>query len=93
MCVNRTHKPSGSPAMYHLLLKHFESNRFDTSSITKCTVGSAILPGETKRRLEKYFPNICGIYDVYGCTEAAPSGTIIYNRATFAFQVFQSDML
>ncbi len=68
---------SGSPAMYHLLLKHFESNRFDASSITKCTVGSAILPGETKRRLERCFPNICGIYDVYGCTEAAPTISIL----------------
>jgi acyl-CoA synthetase (AMP-forming)/AMP-acid ligase II len=68
---------SGSPTMYHLLLKHFDSKRFDTSSITKCTVGSAILPGETKRRLERFFPNIRGIYDVYGCTEAAPTVSIL----------------
>lgn len=68
---------SGSPTMYHLLLQHPDTHRFDTSSIKKCTVGSAILPGETKRRLETFFPNISGIYDVYGCTEAAPSITTL----------------
>lgn len=66
---------SGAPTMYHLLLQHPDAHKFDTSSITKCTAGSAILPGETKRRLETFFPNISGIYDVYGCTEAAPSIT------------------
>ena len=66
---------SGSPTMYHLMLQHPDAHKFDASSITKCTVGSAILPGETKRQLEKFFPNISGIYDLYGCTEAAPSIT------------------
>jgi len=66
---------SGSPTMYHLMLQHPDAHKFDASSITKCTVGSAILPGETKRHLEKFFPNISGIYDIYGCTEAAPSIT------------------
>ena len=68
---------SGAPTMYHMLLQHADENRFDTSSITKCTVGSAILPGETKRQLEAFFPNIKGIYDVYGCTEASPTITIL----------------
>ena len=68
---------SGSPTMYHLMLQHPDAHKFEASSITKCTVGSAILPGETKRHLEKFFPNISGIYDIYGCTEAAPSITCL----------------
>ena len=56
-----------------MMLQHPEAHKFDASSINKCTVGSAILPGETKRHLETFFPNISGIYDIYGCTEAEPS--------------------
>jgi len=68
---------SGSPAMYSLLMQYPESHRYDRSSITKCTAGSAILPLETKRRIEQFFPNVKGIYDVYGCTEASPTITIL----------------
>jgi fatty-acyl-CoA synthase len=68
---------SGSPAMYSLLMQYPESDRYDRSSITKCTAGSAILPLETKRRIEQFFPNVKGIYDVYGCTEASPTITIL----------------
>jgi len=67
---------SGAPAMYHLLLaSSFEE--YDTTSITKCTTGASILPDETKERLMKLFPNIDGVYDVYGCTEASPSIAIL----------------
>ncbi len=68
---------SGSPAMYSLLMQYPEAHRYDRSSITKCTAGSAILPLETKRRIEQFFPNVKGIYDVYGCTEASPTLTIL----------------
>jgi acyl-CoA synthetase (AMP-forming)/AMP-acid ligase II len=71
---------SGSPTMYHMMLQHPDAHKFDASSIIKCTVGSAILPGETKRHLETFFPNISGIYDIYGCTEAAPSITCLKSR-------------
>jgi acyl-CoA synthetase (AMP-forming)/AMP-acid ligase II len=67
---------SGAPAMYHFLLASpFEE--YDTTSITKCTTGASILPNETKERLMKLFPNIHGVYDVYGCTEASPSIAIL----------------
>ncbi|NWF91881.1 MAG: long-chain fatty acid--CoA ligase [Syntrophaceae bacterium] len=67
---------SGAPAMYHLLLASpFEE--YDRSSITKCTTGASILPDETRERLMKLFPNIQGVYDVYGCTEASPSIAIL----------------
>lgn len=67
---------SGAPAAYHLLLS-LPEGRYDTRSITKCTTGASILPNETKERLIKLFPNLSGIYDVYGCTEATPSIAIL----------------
>ncbi len=68
---------SGAPAMFHLLLNHPETERYDTTSIVRCTAGASILPDETKKRLMKFFPHAGGIYDVYGCTEAAPTVTIL----------------
>lgn len=70
---------SGAPAAYHLLLS-LPEGRYDTRSITKCTTGASILPNETKERLTKLFPNLSGIYDVYGCTEATPSIAILKAR-------------
>jgi len=67
---------SGAPAAYHLMLS-LPDGRYDTRSITKCTTGASILPNETKERLTKLFPNLSGIYDVYGCTEATPSIAIL----------------
>jgi acyl-CoA synthetase (AMP-forming)/AMP-acid ligase II len=67
---------SGAPAVYHLMLS-LPGGRYDTRSITKCTTGASILPNETKERLVKIFPNLSGIYDVYGCTEATPSIAIL----------------
>lgn len=68
---------SGAPAVFHLLLALPDIEKYDTRSITKCTTGASILPDESKARLLKLFPNIKGIYDVYGCTEASPSVTIL----------------
>ena len=68
---------SGSPAMYLLLMGHPAAGNYDVSSITKCTAGADKLPMEAKRRLLEFFPNISGVYDVYGCTEASPSITIL----------------
>ena len=68
---------SGSPAMYHLLLKYPEAYKYDTRSITKCTLGSSALPLTIKKQLKGFFPNIEGVYDIYGCTEAAPTITVL----------------
>ena len=68
---------SGAPALYNLLLQHPNAGKYDTSSITKCTAGSDKLPMEVKKRLLEFFPNIKGVYDVYGCTEASPCITIL----------------
>ena len=74
---------SGSPAMYNLLLQYPQLDHFDTRSITKCTAGSAILPQEIKERLLQVFPEAGGIYDVYGCTEASPTITILNGKDSF----------
>ena len=68
---------SGAPALYNLLLQHPKAHQYDTRSITKCTSGSDKLPLEIKKRLLEFFPNIKGVYDVYGLTEASPCITIL----------------
>ncbi len=68
---------SGAPAMFHFLLNLPGKEKFDTRSVTKCTTGASILPDETKEKLFRFFPNIQGIYDVYGCTECSPNICIL----------------
>jgi acyl-CoA synthetase (AMP-forming)/AMP-acid ligase II len=71
---------SGAPALFHFLLNLPEKENYDTRSVTKCTTGASILPDETKEKLLRFFPNIRGIYDVYGCTECAPNICILKAR-------------
>jgi acyl-CoA synthetase (AMP-forming)/AMP-acid ligase II len=68
---------SGAPSLYNLILQHPNAQKYDVSSITKCTSGADKLPMEIKKRLLGFFPNIKGVYDVYGCTEASPCITIL----------------
>ena len=68
---------SGTPALYNMLLQHPRAHLYDTRSITKCTAGSDKLPLEIKKKLLKFFPNIKGVYDVYGLTEASPGITVL----------------
>jgi acyl-CoA synthetase (AMP-forming)/AMP-acid ligase II len=68
---------SGAPALYNQLLQHPHAGEYDTRSITKCTSGSDRLPTEVKKRMLNFFPNINGIYEIYGCTEASPSIAIL----------------
>jgi acyl-CoA synthetase (AMP-forming)/AMP-acid ligase II len=75
--AERANVISGSPAMYLLLMQQAAGGGWDLSSITKCTAGADKLPMEVKRRLLEFFPNISGVYDVYGCTEASPTITIL----------------
>jgi len=68
---------SGAPAMFHFLLNLPDKEKYGTRSVTKCTTGASILPDETKEKLFRFFPNIQGIYDVYGCTECSPNICIL----------------
>jgi fatty-acyl-CoA synthase len=74
---------SGAPAMFHLLLNLPGVERYDTRSITRCTLGSSTLPDETKKKLLKLFPNAGGIYDVYGATEVSPTLTVLKAADSF----------
>jgi fatty-acyl-CoA synthase len=74
---------SGAPAMFHLLLNLPDVETYDTRSITRCTLGAATLPDETKKKLLKLFPNAGGIYDVYGATELSPTATVLKAADSF----------
>ncbi len=74
---------SGAPAMFHLLLNLPDVEKYDTRSITRCTLGSSTLPDETKKKLLKLFPNAGGIYDVYGATEVSPTLTVLKAADSF----------
>ncbi|MFH2044538.1 MAG: long-chain-fatty-acid--CoA ligase [Pseudomonadota bacterium] len=74
---------SGAPSMFNILLQYPKLEDYNTSSITKCTSGAAILPVEIKKKLLKVFPNSNGVYDVYGCTEASPTITILNGNDSF----------
>ncbi len=68
---------SGAPALFNLLLWQSEAGRYNRSSVTKCTAGADKLSAALKERLLDFFPNIDGVYDVYGCTEASPCIAIL----------------
>ena len=68
---------SGAPALYNILLQHPDAHKYDVGSITKCTAGADKLPMDIKKKLLVFFPNVKGVYDVYGCTEASPCITIL----------------
>ncbi|MDH4268285.1 MAG: long-chain-fatty-acid--CoA ligase [Deltaproteobacteria bacterium] len=74
---------SGAPAMFHLLLTLPDVEKYDTRSITRCTLGASTLPDETKKKLLKLLPNAGGIYDVYGATEASPTVTALKAADSF----------
>jgi fatty-acyl-CoA synthase len=74
---------SGAPAMFHLLLNLPDVEKYDTRSITRCTLGSSTLPDETKKKLLKLFPNAGGVYDVYGATEVSPTLTVLKAADSF----------
>lgn len=68
---------SGAPALFNILLQSPAAGKYDTSSVQKCTTGADKLSRDLKRRLLEFFPNIDGVYDVYGCTEASPCIAIL----------------
>jgi fatty-acyl-CoA synthase len=74
---------SGAPAMFHLLLTLPDVEKYDTQSITRCTLGASTLADETKKRIMKLFPNAGGIYDVYGATEVSPTLTVLKAADSF----------
>ena len=61
---------AAAPTVFNVLVQHPGVERYDTNSLTLLGWGAAIMPVETRRRLEGLFPN-ARTFDNYGMTEAA----------------------
>jgi long-chain acyl-CoA synthetase len=61
----------GVPTMYQVLLNHPAADKYDTSSIERCTISAAPVTEELYRAFTTKFN--CKMYEGYGLTEAAPA--------------------
>jgi long-chain acyl-CoA synthetase len=61
----------GVPTMYQLLINHPAGDKFDTSSLERCTISAAPLSEELYRAFTTKFG--CEMYEGYGLTEASPA--------------------
>lgn len=72
----QTHKATmfeGVPTMYMYLLNCSELNRYDLSSLTRCTVGGQTMPVSKMQEVELRFG--CPLLELWGMTEIAGLGT------------------
>jgi long-chain acyl-CoA synthetase len=65
----------GVPSMYMMLLAHPELDRYDLSSLTRCTVGGQTMPVAKMQEVEARFG--CPLVELWGMTEIAGLGTTI----------------
>ena len=68
---------SGSPTLLIILMEHCKPGDYDTSSVTTLTSGADKLPLQVQKAIREYFPNVNGVYDVYGPTECSPCVTTL----------------
>jgi long-chain acyl-CoA synthetase len=61
----------GVPTMYQILVSHPAGDKFDTSSLERCTISAAPVTPELYRAFTTKFD--CKMYESYGLTEAAPA--------------------
>jgi long-chain acyl-CoA synthetase len=61
----------GVPTMYQILVNHPAGDKFDTSSLERCTISAAPVTEELYRKFTTKFK--CKMYEAYGLTEASPS--------------------
>jgi long-chain acyl-CoA synthetase len=61
----------GVPLMYQLLLTHPVVDKYDTSSLKRCTISAAPVTEELYKSFTTKFN--CKMYEAYGLTEASPS--------------------
>jgi long-chain acyl-CoA synthetase len=57
--------------MYQLLLSHSAADKYDTSSLERCTISAAPVSAELHRSFTTKFN--CKMYEAYGLTEASPT--------------------
>jgi len=63
----------GVPTMYMYLLNHAGLDKYDLSSLTRCTVGGQTMPVAKMREVERRFG--CPLIELWGMTEMAGLGT------------------
>ncbi|MBV8104453.1 MAG: AMP-binding protein [Hyphomicrobiales bacterium] len=71
-----THKATmfeGVPTMYMYMLVHPDFDRFDLSSLARCTVGGQTMPVAKMQEVERRFA--CPLIELWGMTELAGLGT------------------
>lgn len=61
----------GVPTMYQLLLNYPAADKYDTSSLERCTISAAPVTEELYRAFTARFN--CMMYEGYGLTEASPA--------------------
>ncbi len=61
----------GVPTMYQILVNHPAGDKFDTSSLERCTISAAPVTEELYRTFTTKFD--CKMYEGYGLTEASPA--------------------
>ena len=64
----------GVPTMYQILVSHPAGDKFDTSSLERCTISAAPVSEELYRAFTTKFD--CIMYEAYGLTEASPGVAI-----------------
>jgi len=65
-----------APTMYNMILQLPDLERYDLSSVRAVMSGGAVLPVETKKKIQDLFPH-AGIQDSYGLTEVTSTGTAL----------------
>ena len=63
----------GVPTMYMYMLVHPDFDRFDLSSLSRCTVGGQTMPVAKMEEVEERFG--CPLIELWGMTELAGLGT------------------
>ena len=61
----------GVPTMYQILLNHPAADKYDTSSLERCSISAAPVTEELYRAFTAKFD--CNMYEGYGLTEASPA--------------------
>jgi long-chain acyl-CoA synthetase len=61
----------GVPTMYQILVNHPAADKYDTSSLEKCSISAAPVTEELYRAFTTKFN--CKMYEGYGLTEASPA--------------------
>ena len=64
----------GVPTMYQILLNHPAADKYDTSSLERCSISAAPVTEELYRAFTTKFN--CNMYEGYGLTEASPAVAI-----------------